>query len=635
MLSRSSRLVTLSGPGGVGKTRLALRVAAELAAGYADGAWVVELAPVQDPDLVADTAVASLGLRDAAGAAARSSALVAAPPRPRAAAGPRQLRARPGRRAPRSSARSSTHAPGSGSSPPAGTRLGVPGELAARRCRRCRSRRRAASRGRPEALMPYDAVRLFVERATADAGRRSRSPPTTRPRWPSSSADSTACRSRSSWPRSRVRSLSVPADPRPARRPLRAAHPRETGRRCPASRRCGRSSTGATTCCRPRSGCCGQRASVFSGSFDLTDLAAVVARRPPAVAAGGGTGGRAWSRSRSSSARRRPGPPVPPAAVDQGVRSRAARGRRAPRARSGICTWRTTANEAVSAAREMFGPAGIAWFRAAERGARRLPSRPGDLCRGRRERSRSAHGRRCAAALLGDDRPLRRGPALGQASARRRAACRARRACGLLVVAGRLAVLQGDVDEGRLLLHQAWPRPPGPRTPPGGRTRCTGSPSRRCSGTSRPPPGLARGGAGPAPGGARTRSASRSHSSSLRRVHAALGETGRAMAYAEECIRLSALSGEQWCAAMARWTQALAVWREGRTAAGALLRSRGAAAQGAVRRPARAWRCRLEVLAWAAAAGRAARGGGAAPGSRRVRAGLGRRRPLPHPAGRP
>src|SRR3954449_11105575 len=58
-----SRIVTLSGSGGVGKTRLALRVAADAASDYPDGVRFVELAPVQDPALVADTVVASLGLR--------------------------------------------------------------------------------------------------------------------------------------------------------------------------------------------------------------------------------------------------------------------------------------------------------------------------------------------------------------------------------------------------------------------------------------------------------------------------------------------------------------------------------------------------------------------------------------------
>jgi non-specific serine/threonine protein kinase len=51
----------------------------------------------------------------------------------------------------------------------------------------------------------------------------------------------------------------------------------------------------------------------------------------------------------------------------------------------------------------------------------------------------------------------------------------------------------------------------------------------------------------------------------LATLHATLGESDRAVAYAEECIALSARSGDQWCAAMARWTQALVAWRSGRT----------------------------------------------------------------------
>src|SRR5690349_23309994 len=56
------RLVTAVGPGGVGKTRLALSVVAEVAGRYADGAWYVDLVPVTDPAMVAPAIAAALGL---------------------------------------------------------------------------------------------------------------------------------------------------------------------------------------------------------------------------------------------------------------------------------------------------------------------------------------------------------------------------------------------------------------------------------------------------------------------------------------------------------------------------------------------------------------------------------------------
>ncbi|MFJ8666116.1 BTAD domain-containing putative transcriptional regulator [Streptomyces sp. NPDC093600] len=59
-----SRLVTLTGVGGVGKTRLALRAARQAAPGFGDGVWLADLAPLSEPDLL-DRAVAdALGLRD-------------------------------------------------------------------------------------------------------------------------------------------------------------------------------------------------------------------------------------------------------------------------------------------------------------------------------------------------------------------------------------------------------------------------------------------------------------------------------------------------------------------------------------------------------------------------------------------
>jgi predicted ATPase/class 3 adenylate cyclase/DNA-binding CsgD family transcriptional regulator len=61
------RLVTVTGPGGAGKTRLAAEVVKRVAGRFADGAWLVELAPVQDPVLVASVVAAALGVREQPG----------------------------------------------------------------------------------------------------------------------------------------------------------------------------------------------------------------------------------------------------------------------------------------------------------------------------------------------------------------------------------------------------------------------------------------------------------------------------------------------------------------------------------------------------------------------------------------
>jgi predicted ATPase len=62
-LVSSSRLVTLIGPGGVGKTRLALQVAAELLDGEGDGVWLVELAGVSDPEKVTTSVASALSVQ--------------------------------------------------------------------------------------------------------------------------------------------------------------------------------------------------------------------------------------------------------------------------------------------------------------------------------------------------------------------------------------------------------------------------------------------------------------------------------------------------------------------------------------------------------------------------------------------
>ena len=64
VLLSTSRLVTLTGIGGVGKTRLALRSATDVKRAFRDGVYLVELADLQDPALLGHTVAATLGLLD-------------------------------------------------------------------------------------------------------------------------------------------------------------------------------------------------------------------------------------------------------------------------------------------------------------------------------------------------------------------------------------------------------------------------------------------------------------------------------------------------------------------------------------------------------------------------------------------
>jgi predicted ATPase/DNA-binding CsgD family transcriptional regulator len=70
-----ARLVTLVGPGGVGKTRVVLRVAAAATPRYADGLCLVELSALSDPELLPHTVARRLGLAEQAGASQRDALL--------------------------------------------------------------------------------------------------------------------------------------------------------------------------------------------------------------------------------------------------------------------------------------------------------------------------------------------------------------------------------------------------------------------------------------------------------------------------------------------------------------------------------------------------------------------------------
>ena len=70
-----TRLLTLTGTGGAGKTRLALQVAAEVIEDYADGVWLVEMAPLSDPALLPQAVAAVLGVGEGGGERALAETL--------------------------------------------------------------------------------------------------------------------------------------------------------------------------------------------------------------------------------------------------------------------------------------------------------------------------------------------------------------------------------------------------------------------------------------------------------------------------------------------------------------------------------------------------------------------------------
>src|SRR5207244_13539702 len=64
-----TRLLTLTGPPGIGKTKLALQVASAIIDRFEDGVYLVELAPITDPDLVVPAIARTLGLMEIGGEA--------------------------------------------------------------------------------------------------------------------------------------------------------------------------------------------------------------------------------------------------------------------------------------------------------------------------------------------------------------------------------------------------------------------------------------------------------------------------------------------------------------------------------------------------------------------------------------
>src|SRR5262249_54696249 len=73
LLRAETRLVTLTGPGGTGKTRLALEITAGLISDFESGVYFVDLAPIRDPGLVASAIAQALQVREAEGRSLRES----------------------------------------------------------------------------------------------------------------------------------------------------------------------------------------------------------------------------------------------------------------------------------------------------------------------------------------------------------------------------------------------------------------------------------------------------------------------------------------------------------------------------------------------------------------------------------
>ncbi len=223
-----SRLLTLTGPGGTGKTRLAIGTAAAARTRFPDGTWLVDLAPVRDPRLVASAIGATLGVRETPEEPVQER-LKGYLARTTTAASPRQPRTAAPRRSPSSSPTSS----------------------APRRAAAC-SRRvgwRCASTGEQEyPVPPLDsdaAVGLFVERARLVRPAFDPAPVMSDDRRDRRAARRAAARGRAGRRADAHCSARMPSSSGSAARSTCSRAARWTCRS--ASARCGRRSAGAST----------------------------------------------------------------------------------------------------------------------------------------------------------------------------------------------------------------------------------------------------------------------------------------------------------------------------------------------------------------------------------------------------
>ena len=254
-LLASARLLTLTGTGGCGKTRLALRAAAELVDAFPDGVWLVELATVADSRLVCQSIASALArhgsrprrpLLDSLRAEIGSAALLLLLDNcehlveacARASRVPASDAARTCRFSPRAARRFATRR----REPLAGALA-----LAARSARRLPS---------AELALGYEAVQA-LRRAREAGPSRLRADRRQRARWSEICARLDGIPLAIELAAARHRGALGRADRRAARRPLPPSH-QGAGRRSAASRRSARRSTGATTCSRsPRGSCFG------------------------------------------------------------------------------------------------------------------------------------------------------------------------------------------------------------------------------------------------------------------------------------------------------------------------------------------------------------------------------------------